>query len=111
MAKLLKPTGVPNALSELEKDIDFDERYYTEEEISTNYQPKKSNEELYVSQSEKNTWNNKQDTMVLKTVNHESLLGQGNINIQGSGSKNMDGGNAASVYLPSQIVDGGNANG
>lgn len=30
---------------------------------------------------------------------------------QPSGSRNIDGGNAASVYLPTQVINGGNANG
>lgn len=29
----------------------------------------------------------------------------------GGGDRNVDGGNAASIYLPSQVVDGGDANG
>ena len=28
-----------------------------------------------------------------------------------SGDRNVDGGNAASVYLPSQVIDGGSASG
>ena len=31
--------------------------------------------------------------------------------VQPSGSRNVDGGNASSVYLPTQIINGGNANG
>lgn len=30
---------------------------------------------------------------------------------EGGGSKNIDGGSASSVYLPSQLIDGGGANG
>jgi len=41
-----------------------------------------------VSDAEKTTWGNKQDTLVsgtnIKTINNQSILGAGNINIQGS---------------------------
>lgn len=29
----------------------------------------------------------------------------------GGGDKNVDGGNASAVYLPSQVIDGGDASG
>ena len=55
----------------------------------------------------------KQDLLVsgvnIKTINTESLLGSGNITITGGGGdSNIDGGSASSVYLPSQLIDGGN---
>lgn len=64
-----------------------------------------------VTASEKDTWNNKQNALTFKTIGGESIVGEGNIEIQPSGSRNVDGGNAASVYLPTQIINGGNANG
>ena len=43
-----------------------------------------------VSDAEKTTWNNKQDTLVsgtnIKTINNQSIIGSGNIEIQGGGS-------------------------
>lgn len=45
----------------------------------------------FVTTSEKTTWNAKQDALVsgtnIKTVNNESLLGSGNITIQGGGTE------------------------
>ena len=42
---------------------------------------------IHVTSSDKTTWNGKQDALVsgtnIKTVNNESLLGSGNITIQG----------------------------
>ena len=48
----------------------------------------------FVTASEKTTWDNKQDTLVsgnnIKTINNESILGNGNISIQGgSGEANV----------------------
>lgn len=44
----------------------------------------------FVTASEKTTWNNKQDALVsgtnIKTINNESILGSGNIDIQGGGT-------------------------
>ena len=44
---------------------------------------------IHVSQSDKNNWDSKQNQLVsgqnIKTINNESLLGSGNINIQGGG--------------------------
>ena len=55
---------------------------------------------------------NKQDVLTFKTIGGESIVGEGNIEIQSSGgSRNVDGGSAASVYLPTQVINGGNANG
>ncbi len=31
------------------------------------------------------------------------------ISISGGGDKNVDGGDARSIYLPTQLIDGGNA--
>jgi hypothetical protein len=46
-----------------------------------------------VSDTEKTTWNNKQDTLVsgtnIKTINNESVLGDGNINIDISGKEDV----------------------
>jgi len=41
----------------------------------------------------------------IKTINNESILGSGNIEID----TNIDGGAASTVYLTTQILDGGNA--
>lgn len=55
----------------------------------------------------------KQNTLVsgtnIKTVNGESVLGSGNLVI--SGSTNLDGGSAASVYGGSTTINGGGASG
>lgn len=49
-----------------------------------------ANTTVHVTEADKNTWNNKQDTLIsgtnIKTVNNQSLLGSGNIDIQGGGS-------------------------
>lgn len=62
-----KPT-IPTALSQLSED-------------STH---------RVVTDAEKTTWNNKQDTLVsgtnIKTINNQSIIGSGNIEIQGGGS-------------------------
>jgi len=67
--KPIIPT-VPTALSAFTKDINFDERYYTESELNT-------------------LLNEKQNNLVsgtsLKTINNQSLLGSGNIAISGGG--------------------------
>ena len=48
-----------------------------------------ANTNIHVSAEDKNTWNSKQDLLVsgtnIKTINNESLLGSGNIVIQGGG--------------------------
>lgn len=48
-----------------------------------------ANTTVHVTASEKNTWNSKQDALVsgtnIKTINNQSLLGSGNIDIQGGG--------------------------
>lgn len=45
----------------------------------------------FVTASDKTTWNGKQDTLVsgtnIKTINNESILGSGNITIQGGGTQ------------------------
>ena len=59
--------SIPTKISELEKDINFDERYYTESETNT-------------------LLSTKQDTLDssnLKTINGNSLLGTGNLIISG----------------------------
>ena len=92
---------LPTKLSDLINDLN----------LEGTYQAKKAATELYVSSTEKETWNGKQDLLEsgvnLKTINNKSLLGSENINIEG----NIDGGSANSVYLPSQVINGGNANG
>ena len=48
----------------------------------------------YVTEVEKHTWSAKQDALVsgtnIKTINGESLLGEGNITIEGGGTINID---------------------
>lgn len=48
----------------------------------------------YTTQSEKDAWSAKQDALVsgtnIKTINGESLLGEGNITIEGGGTINID---------------------
>lgn len=48
----------------------------------------------FVTASDKTTWNGKQDALVsgtnIKTINNESLLGSGNITIQGGGGSSTD---------------------
>ena len=61
----------------------------------------------------------KQDTLEsgvnIKTINGESLIGEGNIAIEAGGesvsNRDIDGGSANSVYLPTQTINGGDANG
>lgn len=58
----------------------------------------------------------KQDTLVpgvtLKTINGTSLLGAGDLSVSGqASSRNVDGGGASTVFLPSQSINGGGANG
>lgn len=49
---------------------------------------------IHVTSDEKAAWNGKQDTLVsgtnIKTINGETLLGEGNIEIQGGGDVNVD---------------------
>ena len=48
----------------------------------------------YTTQAEKDAWSTKQDALVsgtnIKTINGESLLGEGNITIEGGGTINID---------------------
>jgi hypothetical protein len=45
-------------------------------------------------------------SLKLKTINNQSLIGEGNITIS-SGSGSVDGGFPESIYLASQSIDGG----
>ena len=51
---------------------------------------------IHVTSDEKAAWNNKQDVLVsgtnIKTINGETLLGEGNIEIQGGGGKAIEAG-------------------
>lgn len=57
--------------------------------------------------------NDKLEAADLKTINGVSIVGTGDLQLStgGSGSVSVDGGTANSVYLPTQLIDGGNANG
>ena len=48
----------------------------------------------YTTQAEKNAWSAKQDALVsgtnIKTINNQSILGEGNITIEGGGTINID---------------------
>lgn len=64
----------------------------------------------------KTLFGSKQDTLVpgvtLKTINGTSLLGAGDLSVSGqASSRNIDGGGASTVFLPSQTISGGDANG
>ena len=52
-----------------------------------------ANTTVHVTEADKNTWNNKQDTLVsgtnIKTINNQSLLGSGNIDIQSGSDINV----------------------
>ena len=51
---------------------------------------------IHVTSSDKTTWSGKQDALVsgtnIKTINNESILGSGNITIQGGGGGGIDSG-------------------
>lgn len=49
--------------------------------------------------------------LVILDDNEVSELPAGDTLPGGAGDRNVDGGNAASVYLPSQVIDGGSASG
>lgn len=58
----------------------------------------------------------KQATLVsgtnIKTINGATLLGSGDMTITtGASSRDVDGGSASTVYLATQLINGGNANG
>jgi hypothetical protein len=64
-----------------------------------------------------NLLDNKQDTLTsgvtIKTINSQPILGAGNLIISGGGGgdRNVDGGLAASLYMPKQYINGGSASG
>lgn len=64
----------------------------------------------------KTLFGSKQDTLVpgvtLKTINGASLLGAGDLSVSGqASSRNIDGGSASTIFLSSQTINGGGANG
>lgn len=72
---------------------------------------------VHVTAAEKSTWNNKQDELIsgtnIKTINNTSLLGSGNIDIQGGGGSysagtniSIDTGNTISCTLPIIVTTG-----
>lgn len=56
---------------------------------------------VHVSAGEKGTWNSKQDKLVsgtnIKTINNESILGSGNIDIQGGGGSSYTAGDGIDI--------------
>ena len=71
---------LPTKLSDLINDLN----------LEGTYQAKKAATELYVSSTEKETWNGKQDVLTFKTFMNQSITGTGNIEIPASGITKQD---------------------
>jgi ribosomal protein S11 len=89
----VKSGGVYSALQGKQDVIDSSHKLSADLVDDTNTTNK------FTNATEKQTWNNKQDALVsgtnIKTVNNESILGGGNITIQGGGSAYVPTLNAA----------------
>lgn len=96
---------IPAKISDLDNDSDFIEKsdeigfVKNDGSIDTNTYlsslPSHNHDDRYYTESEMDTaLNTKQDTLIsgtnIKTINNNSLLGNGNINIQGGGSVTID---------------------
>ena len=79
---------LPTKLSQLNKDVNFDERYYTETESDVKYEPKNSNIQSHISNT-LNPHNTTKSQVGLGSVNNYDIATQAEAEAGTSGSKYM----------------------